>query len=157
MTKKYRYRKTSGSSLGSKRIKILACEQCTYTSAYKAGQELRTGSECPRCSTPTLRVFDSKREFEVFRTLKVTEPKSTVIECQVRKDLHAVSPDGEKVKLYAYILDFVVRPKNGEIRYIDVKGVSGEGKSKRFIATDVAIMKIKHFEAEYGVEVEIIG
>lgn len=161
------YKKVSGSSVGAKRIRVLACEECSYTSAYKTGQELRTGSVCPKCLKESLRVFDSKREFEVFRRLKLecNLPGMVCpeITCQVKMPLYTVSTVGrldsppELIKLYDYILDFVVRYPDGRVRYIDVKGSSGTGDKKRFVATDVAIMKIKHFEAQYNAEVEILS
>lgn len=153
---KHFYKKAPGASIGAKRKRVLACENCDYSSAYEAGQLLKTGGACPKCQFEQLRVFDSKREFEAFRLLKMN-PDVTNIACQVRMPLSVVNKQTRKTEpLYTYILDFVYTTKDGKIHYVDVKGSSGTGDKKRYVATDVAIMKIKHFEAEYGVELEIM-
>lgn len=162
------YRKiASGGHVKAKRI--TACEICNFMELYNSKGKLRTGSYCPRCNSPTVRVYDSKAEFTRAQELKLMQERGEIqdLEFQPRFPLHAhsskeLNPDNtpanrEAVHLYDYVADFAYNKfdeeTNSEIYVVeDVKG-SSRGKP---IITDVAEMKIKHFEAEYGIPVHIV-
>lgn len=160
------YKKIGGGSIRAK--KMLSCEICNFMELYSAKSKLKTGSKCPRCSNKTLRVFDSKAEFKRAQELKLLSEAGDITDLtyQPRFPLHAVplsspvtisTPDATPcassptpTHLYDYVSDFSYH-QNGEYVVEDVKG----GSRGKPIITDVAAMKMKHFEIEYGVPVRI--
>lgn len=138
----------SGGHIAAKRM--LTCEVCNFMELYQAKGKLKTGSKCPRCKNPTLRVFDSKAEFGRARELMIQRDNGEIVDLvfQPKFPLHAGASD---TFLYDYVSDFSYTTNKGEFFVEDVKG-SSRGKA---IMTDVAEMKIKHFEAEYGIPVLI--
>lgn len=148
----------SGSSVGRRRTKIVACDHCNHADAYdaKAKPKPRTGATCARCGNDTMRIFDSRAEYTYANELKILQSVGEVsdIEYQVKYDLHA--PDfetGEPVKVCTYIADFVYFTHDGDIVICDVKG----GDDKKVVITPEAKLKIEWLEKEYGVPVTIIG
>lgn len=152
--RKPQYKKVSGSQVGKNSHKIVGCEGCNFAAIPKMYPDLKTGKECPRCKEAKVRVFDSKAEHQRACELQMLQRSGYIsdLKYQVRYSLHAVSPEGKKIKLYAYVTDFTYMEKNKLV----IEDVKGYNKGK-YIVTDVAMMKIKHFEAEYGLKVDIIG
>lgn len=156
-------RKVSGGEVGKRAQKMIGCDSCNHMEAYDvtkirekdltAKDKTKTGSTCPRCGAKTIRLFDSKAEFQRAQELKILQTAGQIedLEYQTRFKLHA--PDfetGNPVHLYDYISDFTYMEKydDGTSDFIteDVKGG---------VVTDVAVMKMKHFEAQYGMPVRI--
>lgn len=140
-----------------KATRMTGCECCNFSEITKKGSELKTGSVCPRCKNPTVRQFDSKAEF-----LRAQELKAM----QENGDIHSLAYQPKfplevnKVFLYDFVADFCYNKddEDGNESFIveDVKGFTGSGSKKRAIVTDVAKMKMAHFEAQYGIPVQII-
>ena len=88
--------------------------------------------------------FDSKAEAIHYATLIQQRRYTKIVDLKVhpRFDLHALS--GKKVGVYE--ADFTFWDDDGELRVQDVKGVM----------TPLARRNIAHFEAEYGITVELI-
>lgn len=158
--RKPRYKKVPGSQVGKNSHKIIGCEGCNFAAIPKMYPELKTGKECPRCKEAKVRVFDSKAEHQRACELQMLQRNGNIknLKYQPRFNLHATTPLGDKVKLYAYVADFqyedVSPTRDIKLVIEDTKGIT---KSGQIVITDVAQMKIKHFEAEYGIEVKISG
>jgi hypothetical protein len=149
-----KYKKVSGGQVGRRAKKILGCELCSFAGLPLLFPRLKTKSKCPTCGKDSLRMFDSKAEHGRACELQIKEKQGTIstLTYQPRLPLHAVSPEGKKIKLYTYVCDFSYE-RLGEVVYEDVKGKSGGA----LIVTDVSAMKIKHCEAEYEIKIELVG
>ena len=151
-------RKRYISSTGHVKVKrMIGCEFCNFGEPAKTkGTKgyLKTGDVCPRCSSPTLRLFDSNAEFKRAVELKQLRDDNKIfdLEFQPRYPLHAPAQNNTTVHLYDFVADFSYHDEEQNCFIVeDVKGASG-GQA---IVTDVAKMKIAHFEAEYGQDVLI--
>ena len=148
------YRKiASGGHIQAKRM--IGCEYCNFMElANKGKAQFKTGDNCPRCASPTLRLYDSKAEFKRAQELKILRDNDKIsdLEFQPKYPLHVVGPDKNEIHIYDFVPDFQYYDIEKEDTIVeDVKGQSG-GKA---IVTDVAKMKISHFEAQYGKKVLI--
>lgn len=148
--------RVSGRQVGKNARKIYGCEECNYminpSVAKDTGVKLKTGCECPRCGCPSIRLFDSIAEHTRACELKILRDAGEIeeLEFQPRFDLHVPEFEtDEHIKIGTYIADFCYFEK-GEFIVEDVKNKSG-------MTTDVAIWKIKHYQAEYGHEIRIVG
>lgn len=153
-----RYKKVSGGQVGKRAHKIIGCESCNFAGLPSLFPDLKTGSVCPRCKDAKVRVFDSKAEHQRACELQILERMNRIkdIKYQPRYPLHAVSPSGKKVKLYTYVSDFEYTDLTEPDNPVIIEDVKGYTKGK-YVVTDVAMMKIKHFETEYGKKVKLIG
>lgn len=152
------YTRASGAQIGKTRKRITSCESCNFMELYEKGKEShKTGADCPRCKAPTVRVFDSQAEFTRGRELKILLEAGEINDLEYQPSFTLHAPDfetGEPVALYKYVPDFSyfkVLP-DGKQDYV-VEDV----KNKSMVMTDVAVMKMKHLQAEYGIEVELVG
>ena len=115
----------------------------------------KTGDVCPRCALPCLRVYDSQAEFGRAQELKILRDKREIFDLEFQRAfvLHAPSSSRTPVPLYKYVSDFTyylpVKDKEPKLVVEDVKPKGG-------IVTDVFMMKKKHFEAEYGIDIVIV-
>lgn len=125
--------------------------------SYQNLTPLKTGSQCPRCGVKTIRIFDSRAEFTRSRELKLMEERGEInsLEYQAKFDLHTTSITGKKVKLYAYVADFTYWEHDKDDPSIE-KFIVEDVKNSAGVISDVAAMKMKHFEAEYDSEVRIV-
>lgn len=157
------YTVTSGRNVGKHAKKTVGCEECNFMMDSKVwkleypNSKKITGSECPRCKNQTIRLYDSNAEFQYARELKIKLDEGEIedLEYQPKFRLHAPQFEtGTPVHLYDYIADFAYfeHGKDGKLDYkvVDVK-------NKSMVITDIAKMKMTHFEAEYGMEVNIVG
>lgn len=172
-----RFKRVSGNAVGRNSKRIVGCENCNFmqlhspspkatnsashevaeTGINKAtGKPYATHDLCPRCNLKRLRVYDSQAEFGRAQELKILQSNGDIffLEFQVPFQLHAVTPQGVQVPLYKYVADFTYRTiptADNPAEYIveDVKPKGG-------IVTDVFMMKKKHFEAEYGIDLKIV-
>lgn len=144
------YRKiSSGGHVKVKRM--IACEFCNFSEVCNSSNKhMKTGHLCPRCENPSLRIFDSNTEFKRAQELKHLRDSDKIADLQFQP-VYPLHADGG-VYLYDYVADFSYYDiENSEHVIEDVKGES-RGKP---ILTDVAKMKIAHFEAEYNTSVLI--
>lgn len=91
-------------------------------------------------------MFDSKREAEVYTSLKALERAGTIraLERQVKFPLHAVEANtGQKGKVCTYIADFVFQDLDGRTNIYDAKGYK----------TAIYRLKKKWFELQYGLRI----
>lgn len=172
---------TSGSNIGRNSKKTVGCENCNFMMDYTVWKKENvktdapnssdtsnpktkrthaavkcTGSTCPRCGLPTVRLFDSQAEFQYFRELKLREEKGEVedIECQVKFDLSVPEFEtGEPVKIGAYVADFGYFENSQEGKDYVIVDV----KNKNMIVSEMSKWKIKHFEKQYGIPVTLVG
>lgn len=156
--KKLHYKKVSGAQVGKRSHKTIGCESCNFATIPAVSPTLKTGSQCPSCKAAKVRVFDSKAEHQRACELQMLARVGKVsdIKYQPRFPLHVVSPEGKKVKIYTYVSDFEYTDLTKPEKPIVIEDVKGYNRGK-YIVTDVAMMKIKHFEVEYGKKIEIIG
>jgi hypothetical protein len=157
--------RASGTSIGGKAKRIVACTSCNWmqmemsvvaqaTGSKAPGSKLKTGSTCPRCNAKSVRVFDSKAEHTRSAELRILQNKGIIdkLEFQPKFPLHVCNAKGDKLLMYTYISDFsYIDVKTGDYVVEDVKG----GSNNRAVVTDVAEIKMKHFELEYGFPVLI--
>ncbi len=90
--------------------------------------------------------FDSKREAELYLSLKALERAGTIrsLERQVRFPLYAVNINTQKAELVStYVADFTFQDLDGRTCVYDAKGVK----------TPVYKIKKKHFELQYGLRI----
>lgn len=178
-----RFKRVSGNAVGRNSKRIVGCENCNFMQLHSPSpkatnsashevaatgmkevivngevtkQPFATGDLCPRCNLKRLRVYDSQAEFGRAQELKILQSNGDIffLEFQVPFMLHAVTPQGVQVPLYKYVADFTYRTiptadKPAEYIVEDVKPKGG-------IVTDVFMMKKKHFEAEYGIDLKIV-
>lgn len=157
---------TSGRNVGKNSTRVFGCEQCNFMMDKKVAKlstdpkvkALKTGDDCPRCEAPTVRDFDSIAEHTRACELKLLRDSGKIedLEFQPRFDLHAHDFEtGLPVKIGTYVADF---------SYFEI--LNGEGimdwvvedvKNKAMITTDISKWKLKHYQAEYGHEVRLIG
>lgn len=93
--------------------------------------------------------FDSKREYLHYLVLRDRQKRGEInaLEVHPRIHLHATGADGIKRKIGEYELDFRFWDAlKRERRFQDVKGFE----------VPLSIWKIRHAEAEYGIEIEIV-
>lgn len=148
MPRKYR-KISSGGHVKAKRM--LGCEVCNFSEVYNSSnKKLKTGDTCPRCQLPVLRIFDSMTEFKRAQELKSMRDSDLIcdLEFQPVYPLHA---DGGTY-LYDYVSDFCYFDIEKQEHVIE--DVKGESRGKPVI-TDVAKMKIAHFQAEYNTPILI--
>ena len=86
-------------------------------------------------------VFDSKREAEYYSELKLRERAGEISNINVHPSFPIEIMGRPICKV---VLDFVYTDKNGDDRYIDVKGMK----------TAISILKKKMCEAQYGIDIE---
>lgn len=131
--------KASGAQIGRHTRSIVTCLTCLSSPTGMAAK-----TACPVCSDPLVR-FDSSGEWKCWLTL-VNAKRSGLIsslERQVRMPL--IAEGGTLVgKL---VMDFVFE-RDGKTVYGDYKGGA---------MTELAMWKMRHFKAQYGVEVTIFG
>lgn len=86
-------------------------------------------------------VFQSKHEMEEWQKFRALERMGAIksLKRQVRYPLHAVSPDGRKVKITEYRADIVCEDHDGTVHVYDPKGF----RSERYL-----LIK-RWFEVEY--------
>ncbi len=86
-------------------------------------------------------VFHSKHEMEEWQKFRALERMGAIksLKRQVRYPLHAVGPDGRKVKITEYRADIVCEDHDGTVHIYDPKGMVTERYS----------MLKKWFEVEY--------
>jgi hypothetical protein len=115
----------------------------------------RTGAQCPRCGNPTVRVFDSQAEFHRACELRLMRDAGKIenLSYQVKYSLKV----GEN-HLCFYVADFTYlepdpKPDDPERQKFVVEDV----KNKSMVVTEIALHKMKHFELQYGIEVNIVG
>lgn len=91
------------------------------------------------------RMFDSKREADVYSSLKALERAGTIraLECQVRFPLHATDPQGKPAKVCTYVADFVCQDREGRTCVYDAKGYK----------TAMYRVKKRWFELQYGLRI----
>ena len=92
------------------------------------------------------RVFDSKRELEVYRDY--VKPNVNIgvfrdLRFQVPFDLNVAAPGGFKVKIGSYRADFCMFDRAGKLVVIEAKGHE----------TPLWKRTRKHFEVEYGLRI----
>lgn len=153
----------SGSSIGARAKKIVGCTSCSYGEPYAVLSEEhkkshgKTGAKCPRCHTPSIRVFDSAAEFTYANELRLLQNLGHIsdLNYQVKYDLHAFNHEtSEPKRVTSYIADFVyVDTATGLPVVVDVKG----GNSHTVVVSPEAKMKMAWMKAEYGIDVQIIG
>lgn len=155
MPRKSNYRKIqSGGHVKVKRM--IGCEFCNFSEPAKTKKDkgyLKTGDTCPRCDCPTLRLFDSNAEFKRATELKAKRDNNEIFDLTFQPvyPLHAYNEETKTtVHLYDFVADFCYFDGDKFI----VEDVKGESRGEAII-TDVAKMKIAHFEAEYGQKVLI--
>lgn len=178
-----RLRRVSGNAIGRNSKRILGCENCNFmqlhspppksklpaspplpstsTSTNSPSQPvtMSTGDKCPRCNLPCLRVYDSQAEFGRAQELKLARNSGLItdLQFQVPFALHAISPDGKKVHLYKYVSDFTYYiPPSRSAPDAKPVYIVEDVKPKGGLVTDVFMMKKKHFEAEYGIDITIV-
>jgi hypothetical protein len=158
-------RRVSGNAIGAKSKKIVGCEYCNFMAInspskeqnnpnpeskpedFLPGAKFKTGSVCPRCSLPLLRLFDSQAEFGRAQELKLLQKSGQItgLKFQVPYELTC-----NGIKVATYISDFVYNDAatNKEI-VEDVKPRGG-------LVTDIFILKSKMFKACYGKDIYIV-
>lgn len=93
--------------------------------------------------------FDSKKEMNYYKELKVKEAEGLISELELQKRFilqEGYIINGRKVRPLSYICDFSYKDAQGIIHIIDVKG----------FRTEVYKIKKKLFEYKYGIEIEEI-
>lgn len=148
MAAKRNYRQiASGGHIKAKRI--YGCECCNFSElSNDSNKNLKTGGKCPRCANASLRLFDSKAEFVRAMELMALRDKGEIDDLEFQPKF-PLSVNGGHY-LYDFVADFSYT-EDDEYIVEDVKG----GSRGKAIITDVAKMKIKHFELEYGIPVRI--
>jgi hypothetical protein len=149
------FTRVSGSSIGKNATKLVGCEglNCQFMLADTVNKleatPLKTGSLCPLCSQKTVRVFDSRAEFQRAQELKmlVKAGKIKNLEFQVRFPLNVTSFNCKNTLLYTYVSDYCYE-EDGEYVVEDVKNKN--------VISDIAATKLKHFAIQYGFEVKIV-
>lgn len=163
------FTKVSGAQLGKGAKRIAGCEICNFMEmAFAKTHELykehhRTGAQCPRCGQPTVRVFDSKAEFQRACELKllVKAGKIRDLEYQPVFPLYIVcgsDPKGMKL-LCNYVADFSYFETSDKSQdtFSQATFVVEDVKNSKGVVTELALHKMKHFEMQYGIEVTLIG
>lgn len=143
------------SSGATKRKFTLGCESCNFTQAYVKEDGLKTGSDCPRCDKPTVRLFDSTsealRNCELLLLLRAGEISN--LQYQRKFPLSVINPDGEEVTIGNYVCDFAYflldKPEEDGLS-LTVEDVKGN------VVTDIFELKKKHFEAQYGFKIKLV-
>jgi len=99
------------------------------------------------CGSISFDHFHSDVEARYYALLLLLESRGKIsnLKKQVRFPLHTQGPDGLKIKVCDYIADFEHDDENGKRVVTEVKGGM----------TEVASLKIKWFEAEYGIKLYI--
>jgi len=119
---------------------------------------LKTGSICPLCAQPTVRIFDSRAEFQRAQELKmlVKAGKIKNLEFQVRFPLYVQSFNGKQTLLYTYVSDFcyVEYVTNDDVEFMEHYIV--EDVKNKNVISDIAATKLKHFAIQMGFEVRIV-
>jgi Protein of unknown function (DUF1064) len=160
-----RLKRVSGNAIGSRSKKIVACEQCNFMVIHSPasktanpnpeskpgdflpGSKFKTGSVCPRCDLPLLRLFDSQAEFGRAQELKILKSKGYVTDLRYQVP-YPLTCNGRVVA--KYIADFV---------YFDTilsKEIVEDVKPKGGLVTDVFILKKAMFEACYDRPIAIV-
>lgn len=162
-------RTTSGRNVGRNSTRVFGCEYCNFMMEKKSAslstdpaiKGLKTGNECPRCKAPAIRDFDSIAEHGRACELKILRDKGEIEDLvyQPRFDLHAHNFEtGEPVKIGTYVGDFsyfeTVKNKDG---FTLKDWVVEDVKNKAMMTTDISKWKLKHYQAEYGHEVRLVG
>lgn len=131
--------KASGSQIGRNTRSVAACLACLTTPVG-----LTVGTACPVCGDRLVK-FDSRGEWRSWLTLVNASRAGIVrlLERQVRMPL--VAEGG--VRVGHLVMDFVFE-QDGRMVYADYKGGA---------MTELAAWKMRHFEAQYGVPVTILG
>lgn len=122
-----------------------------------------TGDVCPRCALPCLRVYDSQAEFGRAQELKILRDRGDIFDLEFQRPfvLYAQplnDPKARPVALYKYVSDFcyrINRVTQGNPTPV-AEFIVEDVKPKGGIVTDVFMMKKKHFEAEYGIDITIV-
>lgn len=144
-------RRIGGATLGLRAHGGYICEACG--AQVDRGGFIIPGKLC--CTLPRPAFFASQAEARRWRLLLLREKGGVIrqLRRQVAYDLHVrlgKAPWGETVppiKLGKYIADFTYFNDTDQLVVEDVKGAG---------LTDIAIWKMKHVEAEYGIKVNIV-
>ena len=136
--KKYKpYRASNVSQLKFKQT--YRCDGCGM-------QYVKPPSQCKAkgCTSMAFTFFHSTAEANRWSALLLLQERGVIsnLDRQVRKNLHTVTPNGDKIKVGALVPDFEY-DRDGVRVVEDTKG--GE--------TDLSKWKHRHFKAEYGVEI----
>mgnify|MGYP003599244217 CR=1 FL=1 len=149
--------KVSGGQVARTTKKMCGCDNCNFMELHDKAIRpvpLKTSDECPKCKQLTIRIFDSQAEFSRAQELKMLQANGNIsdLKYQVRFDLHTINVDGKKVKLFAYVTDFTYTEPCADTPEVDdfiVEDVKGN------VVTEIAAIKMKMFEIEYGIPVRI--
>lgn len=164
--------RVSGRQVGRNAKKVFGCEMCNFMMEQsvnnlhhkndpESNPKLKTGSDCPRCGAPTIRLFDSIAEHTRACELKLLRDAGEIedLEFQPRFDLHVPEFEtGEPKKIGTYVADFCyfeVQKKSHNTQQLDF--IVEDVKNKSMVTTDISVWKMKHYEAEYGQEITIVG
>ena len=171
MTRGKNFKIVSGGNIGNKSKKTFGCENCNFAldhSLWKKDpnqygveyEHLKTGCACPKCKTPgVVRLFDSHAEYTRAAELKLMRRAGDIwdLEYQVRFDLHVPGPN-DIVKIGQYVADFTYstyrKDPNGNLLE---DWIVEDVKNRSMAVTDIFAWKRKHFEAEYGIEINMVG
>ena len=172
-----RYKRVSGNAVGRNSKRILGCENCNFMQLHstppkatnsvshevaatgvnpQTNKPFSTGDLCPRCALPCLRVYDSQAEFGRAQELKILRDRGDIFDLEFQRPfvLHVKNPSGIDIPLYKYVSDFCYykTPTKDE----PLKWIVEDVKPKGGVVTDVFMMKKKHFEAQYGIDITIV-
>ena len=145
-------RRVSGAQVGARRVQVYVCQACGSWQVDHRGQPCKPDYFCSAapCNGTQFDRFDSQAEARAFASLalRVKVGELADIELQPRFPLHAVGPDGIPNLIGTYVGDFRARDvMTGKTMVWDAKGA---------VQTDLSAWKIKHAEAQYGLEIRII-
>lgn len=168
LTRISHFTKVSGAQLGKGAKRIAGCEMCNFMElAHPKSHVLykdyyKTGAQCPRCNNPTVRIFDSQAEFQRACELKLLVKAGEIEELSYQPVFHlnVNTPEGSK-RLCNYVADFsyfeVNSKDNYDNSYSDRTYVVEDVKNSKGVVTEIALHKMKHFELQYGIEVNLVG
>lgn len=157
------FRTTSGFNVGKNSKKVFGCQNCNFAldhALWKKNPAISPitgpGCDCPNCyHEGSIRLFDSHAEYTRAAELKEMQRQGIIwdLEYQHRFDLHVPGPD-ETVKIGQYVADFTYSTHN---ELGDEDWVVEDVKNKNMVVTDIFAWKKKHFKAEYGIEINMVG
>lgn len=132
--------RASGAQIGVRRKFVIACPSC-----HKVYGPQDKKNSCLACHTPLV-TFDSAGEFKCYLILKNAERAKQISNLQRQVRMELTTSSGEKVG--HLVLDFTYDDSDGNRVYTDYKGKA---------MTELAAWKCKHFKAQYGREVILLG
>ena len=145
-----RFKRVSGNAVGRNSKRILGCENCNFMQLHSTPPKA-TNSASHEVAATGLNPMKNVRCLKILRSQHIIDS----LRFQTPYVLHAPGKDGKLIPLYKYVSDFdyyIQDDKSPDgLRFVveDVKPKGG-------IVTDVFMMKKKHFEAEYGIDISIV-